>query len=82
MTKKLRLSGLLLAFALISSSAVTQAQKPVAGTTVNDPEFAEFVKKATTKPEFLSHWWTTSPKRPECPRRRTSSATTSARKRS
>src|SRR5688572_15877702 len=54
MTKKLRLSGLLLAFALISSSAVTQAQKPVAGATVNDPEFAEFVKKATTKPEFLS----------------------------
>src|SRR5574341_765300 len=54
MTKKLRLSGILLAFALISSSAVTEAQKPAAGATVNDPEFAEFVKKATTKPEFLS----------------------------
>ncbi len=54
MTKKLRLSWLLLAFALISSSAVTTAQKPAAGTSVNDPDFAEFVKKATTKPEFLS----------------------------
>jgi hypothetical protein len=54
MTKKLRLSALLLAFALISSSAVTQAQKPAAGAGANDPDFAEFVKKATTKPEFLS----------------------------
>ena len=54
MTKKLRLSGLLLAFALISSSAVTQAQRPAGRGEVNDPEFAEFVKKATTKPEFLS----------------------------
>ena len=54
MTKKLRLSGLLLAFALISSSAVTEAQKPAARPEVNDPDFAEFVKRATTKPEFLS----------------------------
>lgn len=54
MTKKLCLPGLLLAFALISSSTVTLAQKPVARTPVNDPDFAEFVKKATTKPEFLS----------------------------
>src|SRR5688572_32610905 len=51
MMTKLRVSGVLLAFALISSSAVPQAQKPSA---VDDPEFAEFVKKATTKPEFLS----------------------------
>jgi hypothetical protein len=54
MTKRLRLSGLLLAIALISSSTVAQAQKPAARTEVNDPDFAEFVKKATTKPEFLS----------------------------
>jgi hypothetical protein len=54
MTKKLRLSRLLLAIALISSSAVTQAQKPAAASSVNDPDFAAFVKKATTKPEFLS----------------------------
>ncbi len=51
MPTKLRVSALLLAFALISSSTVTQAQKPVA---TDDAEFAEFVKKATTKPEFLS----------------------------
>src|SRR5688572_11503829 len=51
MTTKFRVFGVLLAFALISSSAVPQAQKPV---TTDDPEFAAFVKKATTKPEFLS----------------------------
>jgi len=51
MMTKLRVSGVLLAFALISSSAVPQAQRPVA---TDDPEFAAFVKKATTKPEFLS----------------------------
>ena len=51
MTTKLRVSGVLLAFALISSSAVPQAQKP---STLDDAEFAAFVKKATTKPEFLS----------------------------
>ena len=51
MTTKFRVFGVLLAFALISSSAVPQAQKPV---TTDDQEFAAFVKKATTKPEFLS----------------------------
>ena len=51
MTTKLRVFSVLLAFALISSSAVPQAQKPVVG---DDAEFAEFVRKATTRPEFLS----------------------------
>ena len=51
MMTKFRVFGILLAFALISSSAVPEAQKPL---TVDDPEFAEFVTKATTKPEFLS----------------------------
>jgi hypothetical protein len=51
MMTKLRVSGVLLAFALIFSSAVPQAQKPA---TTDDPEFAAFVKQATTKPEFLS----------------------------
>jgi hypothetical protein len=54
MNTKLRLSGFFLAFALITSSAVPQAQKPAGPTTPDDAEFAEFVKKATTKPEFLS----------------------------
>ncbi|HEX6214062.1 MAG TPA: M14 family zinc carboxypeptidase, partial [Vicinamibacterales bacterium] len=51
MTTKLRVFSVVLAFALISSSSVPQAQKPSLG---DDPEFAAFVKKATTKPEFLS----------------------------
>src|SRR5687767_2032923 len=51
MMTNFRVFSVLLAFALISSSAVPQAQKPL---TVDDPEFAEFVRKATTKPEFLS----------------------------
>src|SRR5688572_22073595 len=51
MTTKLRVFSVLLAFALISSSAVPQAQKPVVS---DDAEFAEFVRKATTRPEFLS----------------------------
>ena len=54
MNTKLRLSGFFLAFALIVSSAVPEAQKPAGATTPDDAEFAEFVKKATTKPEFLS----------------------------
>ena len=51
MTTKLRVFSVLLAFALISSSSVSQAQKPSLG---DDAEFAAFVKKATTRPEFLS----------------------------
>ena len=57
MTKKMRRSGLLLVLALFLSSAVQtegQAQKPSAAAVQNDTDFAEFVKKATTKPEFLS----------------------------
>src|SRR5512145_3359025 len=54
MTTRLRFSGLILAFALILTSAVPQAQRPATGTVPDDAEFAAFVKKATTKPEFLS----------------------------
>ena len=54
MMTKLRWSGFFLAFALILSSAVPEAQKPAGGSVTDDAEFAEFVKKATTKPEFLS----------------------------
>jgi len=54
MVTKLRLSGLFLAIALIASSAVPAAQRSSAPATTNDAEYAEFVKKATTKPEFLS----------------------------
>jgi hypothetical protein len=57
MTKKLRLPGLLLVVALFLSSAVptvTHAQKSATATVQDDPDFAEFVKKATTKPEFMS----------------------------
>jgi hypothetical protein len=55
MKTKMRLSGFFLAFALILSSAVPEAQRPApASVTTNDEDFAAFVKKATTKPEFLS----------------------------
>jgi hypothetical protein len=54
MTTKLRFSGLILAFALILTSAVPQAQRPATGAGPDDAEFAQFVKKATTRPEFLS----------------------------
>ena len=57
MTKKMRLPGFLLVLALFLSSAVptvTHAQKPAAAAVPDDADFAEFVKKATTKPEFLS----------------------------
>ncbi len=54
MNTKLRFSGFFLAFALIASSAIPEAQKPAGAATPDDAEFAEFVKKATTKPEFLS----------------------------
>src|SRR5262245_61577797 len=57
MTKKMRLPGLLLVLALFLSSAVpavTHAQKTAAAPVQDDPDFAEFVKKATTRPEFMS----------------------------
>jgi hypothetical protein len=55
MTTRLRFSGFLLAFALILSSSVASAQKAaVPSAPADDPDFAAFVKKATTKPEFLS----------------------------
>ena len=57
MTKKMRVPGLLLVLALFLSSSVqtvTHAQKPTQAALPDDAEFAAFVKKATTKPEFLS----------------------------
>src|SRR5829696_4204171 len=57
MTKKIRVPGRLLVLALFLSSAVpteAQAQKPAPSAVQDDSDFAEFVKKATTKPEFLS----------------------------
>src|SRR5688572_15649876 len=64
MMTKLRLSAYFLAFALIASSslhsgsgvAVTFAQegRPAQPATTADEDFAAFVKKATTRPEFLS----------------------------
>jgi hypothetical protein len=57
MTKKMRVPCLLLVVALFLSSAVpevTHAQKPAAAAVQDDADFTEFVKKATTKPEFLS----------------------------
>jgi hypothetical protein len=57
MTKKMRVHGFLLVLALFLSSAVpsvTHAQKPATVATPDDQDFAEFVKKATTKSEFLS----------------------------
>lgn len=57
MTKKMRLPGLLLVLALFLSSAVptvTHAQQTAAAAAPDDADFAAFVKKATTKPEFMS----------------------------
>src|SRR4030095_6919902 len=57
MTKKICVPWQLLAVALFLSSAVptvTHAQKTAPSTVTDDTEFADFVKKATTKPEFLS----------------------------
>src|SRR5690349_1777419 len=57
MTKKIRVSVLTALLGLTLSSAVPTAQsgKPVPASTVtDDADFAAFVKKATTKPEFLS----------------------------
>ena len=59
MTTKLRHSTLFALFALILSSTIPaagQAQRAASTTAAaqNDADFAAFVKKATTKPEFLS----------------------------
>jgi hypothetical protein len=57
MTKHMRRSGFFLVLALFLTSAVpteSQSQRPATGTTQEDADFAEFVRKATTKPEFLS----------------------------
>jgi hypothetical protein len=58
MTTKLRHSTLFALFALILSSTVPTAGQAQRGTTTtpaaDDAEYAAFVKKATTKPEFLS----------------------------
>jgi hypothetical protein len=70
MTKKMRQPSLLLVLALFLSSAIqtaTQAQKPIAAAVTDDADFAEFVKKATTKPEFLSPLVDHLPKKPGVP---------------
>jgi hypothetical protein len=70
MTKKMRHPGLLLVVALFLSSAIQtegQAQKPAASAVQEDADFAEFVKKATTKPEFLSPLVDHLPKKPGVP---------------
>jgi hypothetical protein len=57
MTKKMRRPSLLLVLALFLSSSIqtaTHAQKATTAPAPDDADFAEFVKKATTKPEFLS----------------------------
>jgi hypothetical protein len=64
MTKKMRRCGQLLVLALILSSpfhsgrviepVLAQGRTASAAQAQDDPDFAEFVKKATTKPEFLS----------------------------
>jgi hypothetical protein len=55
MTRKIRFFALVAIIGITLSSAVPTAQsgKPAAATT-DDADFAAFVKKATTKPEFLS----------------------------
>jgi hypothetical protein len=70
MTKKLRLFALVTVFGLIVSSAVPTAQsgKPAApGAVTDDADFAAFVKKATTRPEFLSPLVDHLPKRAGVP---------------
>lgn len=70
MTKKLRLFALVTVFGLIVSSAVPTAQsgKPAAPAAVTDDvDFAGFVKKATTRPEFLSPLVDHLPKRAGVP---------------
>jgi len=70
MTKKLRLFALVTVFGLIAGSAVPTAQsgKPAAPAVVtDDADFAAFVKKATTKPEFLSPLVDHLPKRAGVP---------------
>ncbi len=64
MTKKMRLPGFLLVLALFLSSPfdsargvaslLAQGRAATSAAAADDQDFAEFVKKATTKPEFLS----------------------------
>jgi hypothetical protein len=57
MTKKIRGAGVLLLFSLFLSSSVQtdgQGQRTAPAGVADDADFAAFVKKATTKPEFLS----------------------------
>lgn len=57
MTKKMRRFGVLLLFALFLSSSVEtegQSARNAASALQDDEDFAAFVRKATTKPEFLS----------------------------
>ena len=57
MTKKIRVFGAVAILSLTLSSAFPSAQSGQAAPTsaaTDDADFAAFVKKATTKPEFLS----------------------------
>ena len=72
MTTKLRRSTLFALFALILSSTIPtagQAQRAATASTAaaDDADFAAFVKKATTKPEFLSPLVDHLPKRAGVP---------------
>ena len=70
MTKKMRRFGHLLVVALFLSSAVpaaTQSQKAPSAAAQDDADFADFVRKATTKPEFLSPLVDHLPKKPGVP---------------
>src|SRR5215210_6335226 len=77
MTKKMRLPGLLLGLALflpssalLGTDAVTvqaQSKAGVAPAAQEDPDFAAFVQKATTKPEFLSPLVNHLPRKPGVP---------------
>lgn len=70
MTKKLRLFALVTVFGLIVSAAVPTAQSgkpPAPGAVTDDADFAAFVRKATTKPEFLSPLVDHLPKRAGVP---------------
>lgn len=70
MTKNISRLGLFLVLALFLSSAVpteTQGKRPAPPVPQDDADFAEFVKKATTKPEFLSPLVDHLPKRAGVP---------------
>src|SRR5215217_5217921 len=70
MTKKIRVFVSVAILSLILSPALPSAQSPQATATSavqDDPDFAAFVKKATTKPEFLSPLVDHLPKRAGVP---------------